>query len=55
MSKFIISDNIRYLVVAESLEEAQFLFRSAQQNGNLPEDTEYLDGSTTYEPTEENA
>jgi hypothetical protein len=54
MEKFIITETNRWLVEANSLEDAQYVFRMARVNGHEPENAEYLDGSTTYEPTEEN-
>lgn len=48
MPKFIVTQTDRYLIEAETIEEAQLLWRNELLTGISDEISEFLDGSTTY-------
>jgi hypothetical protein len=54
MPKFIIAQTDRYEIEADTMEEAQLYWRNELLTG-ISSETEFLDGSTTYEEREENA
>lgn len=49
MPKFIVVETSRYEVVADSLDDAQFVWRRFQTHGEFEDDVEFLDGTSSYE------
>lgn len=49
MEEFIVVVTDRYKVMANSLEDASFVWRRFQLEGEFEDDIEYLDGSSTFE------
>jgi len=49
MAKFIITQTDRYLVEADTIEQAQEDWRNELLTGITLSDYEYIDGSTSYE------
>jgi len=54
MPKFVITQTDRYEIEADTMEEAQLYWRNELLTG-ISSETEFVDGSTTYEEREENA
>lgn len=46
MEEFIVVKTERYTVYAESLQDAQFVWRRFELEGEFADDVEYLDGSS---------